>query len=132
VLFHITEDHTVARLKVEAGEMTEAEAASSRYRHVLTRVLDGRPEHVPDVTARPARTGDRYLLCTSALATVDAQSIHHDLTTIEDPQAAATALVAQAGDAHDVTCVVVDVLERFPDLNGGAGGLSPAGRPRIG
>lgn len=112
VLFQITEDHTVARLKVEAGELTEEEAASSRYGHLLVRVLDGRPERVPDLMARESRAGDRYLLCTDGFATVDARSIHHSLTTIEDPQAAATTLVDQAGDADDVTCVVVDVLER--------------------
>lgn len=112
VLYFITEDHTIARLKVEAGEMTEEEAAGSRYRHLMTRFLDGRPDQVPDLYVREARIGDRYLLCTDGLAGVDARSIHHELSTVEDPQTAAEALVDRAAAADgpdDITCVVVDV-----------------------
>jgi serine/threonine protein phosphatase PrpC len=66
---------------------------------------------------REGRVGDRYLLCTDGLLVVDAQSIHHVLSTIEDPNTAATELVVQAnaaGGPDNIGCVVVDVLRSEP------------------
>jgi PPM family protein phosphatase len=114
VLFHITKDHTLAQLKVDMGELTDEEAAASKDRFLLVRCLPGRAEPAPDLSRREARSGDRYLLCTDGLLMLDAQSIHGILTTVEDPNAAATELVKRAnaaGGMDNIGCVVVDVLQ---------------------
>lgn len=117
VLFHITKDHTLARLKVELGEMTDEEAAASRDRSLLVRCLDGRTERLPDLSTRAGRIGDRYLLCTDGLLVMEARDLHDVLSTIEDPDAAAAELVVRAnaaGGPDNLGCVVVDVLPARP------------------
>jgi protein phosphatase len=112
VLYHITKDHTIAQLKVEAGEMSEEEAAESKDRFLLVGFLGDRLENVPELSVREGRIGDRYLLCTDGLLVGDARSIHHVLSTVEDPQRAAGRLVDEAnaaGGPDNVACVVVDV-----------------------
>jgi PPM family protein phosphatase len=111
-LFHVTKDHTVAQLKVDAGEMTYEQAATSKDRSRLVRCLDGRSERVPDLYKRETRLGDRYLLCTDGLLVVDVRVIYDVLSTIEDPNAATAELVARAnaaGGPDNIGCVVVEV-----------------------
>ncbi|WP_460339738.1 PP2C family protein-serine/threonine phosphatase [Actinoallomurus acanthiterrae] len=112
VLVRITKDHTLAALRVEAGEMPPRQAAESRDRRLLVRWLDGRAGHSPDVSPYDVHAGDRILLCTSGLETVDAPALQRVLGDVRDPATTVAELMDRADDAgrtDDVACVVVDV-----------------------
>ncbi len=111
-LLRLTHDHTVTQRMVDAGELTEAEAATHPQRSILVRALaDGAP---PDVHAHRVRVGDRYLLCTDGLHTpVPEEAIRAGLRDHPGPDAAVTALAAlvrEAGAPDDAALVVAEVL----------------------
>jgi protein phosphatase len=111
-LLRLTHDHTVVQRMVDAGDLTEAEAATHPQRSILVRALaDGDP---PDVRAQRVRVGDRYLLCTDGLHTpVPEAAIRAGLRDHPGPDAAVTALAAlvrEAGAPDNAALVVADVL----------------------
>lgn len=109
----LTHDHTLVRSMVEAGTLTEAEAASHPDRAVLSRALapgqDG-----PDLTLHVVREGDRYLLATDGLhAVVSPDAIASALVEATDTDEASRALVDLAsatGAPDNVAVVVADVV----------------------
>jgi protein phosphatase len=67
-LRRLTVDHTVAQRLIERGELLPADAAGSRWHHVLWKVLGGADEPVdPDLSVVDVRPGDMLLLCTDGL-----------------------------------------------------------------
>lgn len=119
-LEQISVDHSQRQELLEAG----ADPGSIRVgRNVITRALGaGRPGvPVMDQWLRPARRGDRVLVCSDGLNTeVTDLLILATLQASADPQSTARALVVAALDAagrDNVTAVVVDALE----VSGGEG-----------
>ncbi|GLF95814.1 MerR family transcriptional regulator [Streptomyces yaizuensis] len=114
-LFRITHDHTVVQSMIDAGTLTEAEAATHPQRTLLLRALHGATDHPtqPDLRLHEARAGDRYLLCSDGLfTTVPDAAIRSTLTGATDPDAAVDALIAlahEAGAPDNIACVVADV-----------------------
>ena len=110
-LRQVTRDHTRVQDLVEAGMMTREEAATHRYRNVLTNVLGG---GVPleDVEVHRIRlaVGDVLLLCSDGLYdVVKDDEIAAVLGRTPDPAAACRALVdlALERNAPDNVTVVV-------------------------
>ncbi len=108
----LTKDHSLTDALLEAGTITEEEAARHRYRNVLYRYLGtkeggtGAKAQAVDVQAQ-----DRYLLCsdgaTDGLADDDLEKL---LAAENDPQQAAAAIVAAAsaaGSRDNITCLTV-------------------------
>ncbi|MEV0402602.1 protein kinase [Actinoallomurus sp. NPDC050550] len=114
-LFQITHDHTVVQSLVDERRVTPAEAAVHPKRWQVANALTGRGEVEPDLSLREALLGDRYLLCSKGLSSVlHAETLHHTLTTITDPDEAVRRLVDLAledGGPDSVTCVLADVVE---------------------
>ncbi|MDA0809551.1 MAG: protein phosphatase 2C domain-containing protein [Planctomycetota bacterium] len=113
-LSQLTTDHSLTRALVEAGTISEEEAATHRYRNVLYRYLGSKEggtgteskEHVP-------QSGDRYLVCSDGVTDgISDKIIQTVLTGNDDPQQCAEAMVQAAldgGSKDNVTSVIVYV-----------------------
>ncbi|MEZ0073737.1 Stp1/IreP family PP2C-type Ser/Thr phosphatase [Planotetraspora sp. GP83] len=114
-LYQITHDHTLVQSLVDDGRITQEEAANHPQRSILLRALDGSGEVDPDLQDREAQVGDRYLLCSDGLSTVvSAETLHHTLSTIDDPEDVVRQLIDLAnrgGGPDNITCVLADVIE---------------------
>jgi serine/threonine protein phosphatase PrpC len=113
-LLQLTHDHTYVQTLVDAGRITEDEAAIHPRRSLLMRALDGVNPVEADLSIREARVGDRLLLCTDGLSGVmSAEEIQARLTD-GDPTGAVTRLVdfaLERGAPDNVTVVVADVID---------------------
>ena len=125
-LSQITKDHSFVQTLVDEGKITEEEAGSHPQRSVVTRVLTGGDEDEPDLGAREAREGDRYLLCSDGLSGfVALDTIEEILTSTTSPAEVADDLLSlalRAGAPDNVTVVVGDVV---------AAGTAPSTQPQV-
>ena len=62
-LKQVTQDHSWVNEQVRAGVLTESDAKSHPWRHVVTRALSGSEDPEIDVTEFTVESGDRLLLC---------------------------------------------------------------------
>jgi PPM family protein phosphatase len=132
-LEQITNDHTWVRMLVEEGRITPAEAEQHPHRSVLVKAMQGRDRVEVDLSARSARAGDRYLLCSDGLTDVVGDALLRAALAAGDPAEAAEALVELAlrgGGPDNVTCVVADVVE-LPDEQAAAQAGHRAGRGEL-
>lgn len=135
-LQQLTHDHTYVQTLVDAGRITEEQAATHPKRSLLMRALDGMNPVEADLSVREARVGDRYLLCSDGLSGVVDDSAIAGSLTMSDPTGCVTRLVDLAlerGAPDNVTVVVADVVvdesereELFAPVVVGA-----AGEPRV-
>ncbi|WP_068249418.1 Stp1/IreP family PP2C-type Ser/Thr phosphatase [Janibacter corallicola] len=137
-LSQITRDHSFVQSLIDEGRITEDEASTHPQRSVVTRVLTGAPDDEPDIGAREARRGDRYLLCSDGLSGfVAADTIEEILGAPSPPGRAAEDLISlamRAGAPDNVTVVIGDVVESStapstqPQVVGSAALRSPVRR----
>ena len=114
VLSQMTHDHTYVQMLVDTGRITAEEALTHARRNLLVRAIDGVNDVEPDLQAREARAGDRYLLCSDGLCGVISEATLTHVLAEGDPTYAVTALVdaaLEAGAPDNVTVVVADVVE---------------------
>lgn len=110
----LTKDHSLTDALLDAGTITEEEAARHRFRNVLYRYL-GTKEGGTGAKAVPVdlQKGDRFLLCSDgATDGLNDKEIGNLLVGQNDPEQTAKAIVAgaqQAGSRDNITCVVVFV-----------------------
>lgn len=138
-LSQVTKDHSFVQTLIDEGRITEEEASTHPQRSVVTRVLTGDDGDEPDLGAREARAGDRYLLCSDGLSGfVAIDTIEEILTAGTPPGRAADDLVSlalRAGAPDNVTVVVADVVDSTavpstqPQVVGSAALRAPRKRP---
>jgi protein phosphatase len=127
-LAQLTLDHSVVQELVDAGELSPEQASSYAGRNVITRAIGADLEATgapgADYLTIPVVTGDRLLVCSDGLTTeVDDERIADVLARAGQPQAAADELVERAlvaGGRDNVTVVVLDVIEGWPEPAGDA------------
>ena len=99
---------------VDAGKITEADAAVHPERHVITRALGGPGRVDADFFLLPLPAAERLLLCSDGVnGMLDDAAIEAVLTGADDPRDAADRVVAaavEAGGRDNATAVVVDVV----------------------
>ena len=113
-LMQLTHDHTYVQTLVDAGRITEDEAAVHPRRSLLMRALDGVNPVEADLSIREARVGDRLMLCTDGLSGVMSSEEIATRLRDGDPTGAVTRLVdfaLERGAPDNVTVVVADVIE---------------------
>lgn len=114
-LLQLTEDHSLVEALVRDGRLTRDEAAVHPQRNIVTRALGIDDKVLVDAWELAPVPGDRYVICSDGLFNeVAAIDIAATLNRIDDPEAAAAALVEaanKAGGRDNVTVVVVDVLD---------------------
>jgi protein phosphatase len=111
-LRQLTEDHSWIAEQVRSGNMTEAEAKESKFRHVITRSVGFERDVEVDARGLSVEAGDCYLLCSDGMSNhVD----HGDLERLlaatwyrRAPQALVD-LANQRGGDDNITVVVVMV-----------------------
>lgn len=120
ILRQITIDHTEYQELYSLGLLDQEELKKGYRKNVLTKALGagfGSSTAVDQFTL-PAVAGDRYILCSDGLSGEVCDSvIEFAAGKIEDPQDAADQLVTlalHAGGRDNVTVVVVDVLNAWP------------------
>lgn len=69
-LMQITQDHSWVNEQVRAGVLTETDAKSHPWRHVVTRALSGGEDPEVEITEVEIKSGDRLLICSDGLSGV--------------------------------------------------------------
>lgn len=123
-LTRITHDHTYVQTLIDAGRISEDEAAVHPRRSLIMRAIDGLQPADPDLSVIEARAGDRFLLCSDGLTGVVSDDELRTILGETEPTATVIALVDLAlarGAPDNVTVVVADVIE----------GSDPAAQPVV-
>jgi protein phosphatase len=114
----LTHDHSLVAQHLEAGELTEEEARSSRYRNIITRAIGIAEVVEPDIETLQLIPGDTLLLCSDGLTNMLTDSeIARILARGDDPTTTCDHLVSSAnaaGGADNITVVVTRYGEFHP------------------
>lgn len=116
-LTRLTRDHSWVQALVDEGRITEAEALEHPHRSLILKVINGQPQHRPDLELVEARAGDRLLICSDGLCgfvTDDVIAARMDGERGE-VMAALVALAHHEGGQDNITIIIADVVEGEPD-----------------
>jgi len=124
----LTRDQSLMQRLVEAGELTEEEAARSERRNIILQALGPDARVKVDLTHQEVRKGDILVLCSDGLSgQVKKEEIAAVATRERDLQAACDKLIALANERGGPDNITV-VLARFdgdglrpPEPNGAMG-----------
>lgn len=110
-VYQLTEDHTLVAWQVKQGIISEAEAAVSPHKNVITRAVGSRDYVQVDTQTIEIGPGDRFLLCSDGLhGYLKEEEIVPHLTL--GPDVAVTRLIDLAnarGGRDNITAVVVEL-----------------------
>lgn len=107
----ISEDHSLVRELLQAGELTDAQAEAFEHKNVITRALGPAADVVPEVKPVALQPGDLLLLCSDGLHGLVsdlelAQILSQDAPLAERAQRCIDA-ANDAGGTDNITCVLV-------------------------
>jgi protein phosphatase len=109
----ITKDQSLMQRLVEAGELTEEEAAQSERRNIILQALGPDPKVKVDLTHQEVRRGDLLVLCSDGLSgQVKKDEIGKIVTQAKDLSAACEQLIALANERGGPDNITV-VIARF-------------------
>jgi len=109
----ITKDQSLMQRLVEAGELTEEEAAHSERRNIILQALGPDPKIKVDLTYQELRRGDTLVLCSDGLSgQVKKEEIAEIVSQAPDLPAACDKLIALAnerGGPDNITVIIARV-----------------------
>ena len=109
----LTKDQSLMQRLVEAGELTEEEAAHSERRNIILQALGPDPKVKVDLTHQEVRRGDVLVLCSDGLSgQVRKEEIAQIVTQAPDLAAACDKLIALANERGGPDNITV-VMARF-------------------
>lgn len=110
----MTTDHSFVQALVDDGRITPEEALHHPQRSLVTRVLTGRENDMPDLSLREAQIGDRFLLCSDGLSDyVNAPTIEAIMTaemSVEETADALVDIALKASTRDNISVVVAEVV----------------------
>ncbi|MBN2801236.1 MAG: Stp1/IreP family PP2C-type Ser/Thr phosphatase [Deltaproteobacteria bacterium] len=110
-LRQITEDHSMVNELVRTGAMTREEAATSRYRNVITRAVGLYPQVRADTLHMELMQGDRLVLCSDGLTDMVSVADIQSLGQVPSVRGSVEQLVdaALAGGGRDnITVIMIE------------------------
>ncbi|MFT4218709.1 MAG: protein phosphatase 2C domain-containing protein [Micropruina sp.] len=110
----ITRDHSWVQSLVDDGRITEAEALLHPHRSLILKVLNGQPNHQPDLEMSDVKAGDRYLICSDGLCGMVTDAAIEKLVGGTDPDQVVEQLIKIAydeGGLDNITIILADVVE---------------------
>jgi PPM family protein phosphatase len=126
VIHQITKDQSLMQRLVDAGELTEEEAAVSERRNIILQALGPDPNVKVDLTRQELRQGDVLVMCSDGLSgpvkNDDMQRIiNENVTAKNDLLAACKELIDLAnarGGPDNITCIVARFTGDLPQPDG--------------
>jgi serine/threonine protein phosphatase PrpC len=114
-LVQITQDHSWVTEQVRAGVLTETDAKSHPWRHVVTRALSGGEDPDIEITDVEIKPGDRLLICSDGLSGVVPLDRISEILGKKDPlEDTCRALIDAANQAGGPDNITVAVLQVEP------------------
>src|SRR6059036_1174059 len=111
--YQLTKDQSLMQRLVEAGELTEEEAAQSERRNIILQAIGPDAKVKVDLTHQEVRRGDILVLCSDGLSgQVKKEEIAEIVTRASDLQTAADRLIALANERGGPDNITV-VIARF-------------------
>jgi PPM family protein phosphatase len=116
-LTRLSRDHSWVQSLVDEGRITEAEALEHPHRSLILKVVNGQPQHTPDLEMVDVAAGDRLLVCSDGLCgMVTDEVIASRMDGDRADVMAALVRVAHLEGAQDnITIIVADVVEGEPE-----------------
>jgi protein phosphatase len=133
VATQLTKDQSLMQRLIDAGELTEEEAAVSERRNIIMQALGPEPRVRVDLTAQHLCRGDVLVVCSDGLSgQVRASEIAEEIGSAENLDAACAALIARAnaaGGPDNITVIAARVEgEALPAQHA----VPPGHRPYVG
>ena len=104
----ITKDHSVVQELIDAGTITEEEAAVHPQRSVLTNVLMGHGNITPLLIEYEVKAGDKFLLCSDGLSNVVSNQEIHKYLDEDGALSKLISLTYERGAPDNVTVVIAE------------------------
>lgn len=117
VLTRLSKDHSWVQSLIDEGRITEAEALEHPHRSLILKVVNGQPQHTPDLDLVEVAAGDRLLICSDGLCgmvTDEVISARIDGRR-EDAMAALIRVAHLEGGQDNITIIIADVVEGAPE-----------------
>lgn len=116
-LTRLSRDHSWVQSLIDEGKLTEAEALEHPHRSLILKVINGQPQHTPDLELLDVQAGDRLLLCSDGLCglvtdDVIAARISGDRQDVMDAMIRVAHL---EGGLDNITIIIADVVDGEPE-----------------
>jgi len=133
VATQLTKDQSLMQRLIDAGEITEAEAAVSERRNIILQALGPEPRVRVDLTAQHLCRGDVLVVCSDGLSgQVRASEIAEEISGATDLDAACAALIARANAAGGPDNITVVAARVDGEALPGQADAPPGYRPYVG
>ncbi|MGK7945870.1 MAG: Stp1/IreP family PP2C-type Ser/Thr phosphatase [Microcystaceae cyanobacterium] len=110
-LEQVTDDHTWVARALKMGDITQEQAKSHPWRHVLFQCLGRKDYHQAEIATLDVQTGDQLLLCSDGLTEeVPDPLINSVLTSDASCEETAATLIKEAkaaGGSDNITVIIV-------------------------
>ncbi len=116
-LTRLSKDHSWVQSLIDEGRITESEALEHPHRSLILKVVNGQPQHKPDLIAVEVAAGDRLMLCSDGLCGMVTDDVIAARLDGErsDVMASLIRLAHLEGGQDNITIVVADVVVGEPE-----------------
>ena len=116
-LYRLTHDHSWVQSLVDEGRITEEESLVHPHRSLILRVINGQPQHVPDLQLADVQEGDRLLICSDGLCgmVTDAVIERHMTGSLDAVMPVLIGLAHEQGGLDNISIILADVVEGPPE-----------------